>query len=162
MCYTECPTHYRTRHFFNNFTTSEDIGTKFEVDLPHCVRNVTTFLIQRTYSCFNTFIGVRIIKEMPGSVASETPVLGEEHRLKVLDSRLLRKIREVTCLWVELRNEERRDYTYTILAAKYYMLNQIKKAVVVGARGTCGRKDTCVRRYGGSKEKKTPLGGPSY
>ena len=39
---TVCPTRYRTRHFFNNFTTNEDIATKFEVDLPHCVRNVTT------------------------------------------------------------------------------------------------------------------------
>jgi len=40
--YTVCPTRYRTRHFFNNFTTNEDIATKFEADLPHCVRNVTT------------------------------------------------------------------------------------------------------------------------
>ena len=39
---TVCPTRYRTRHFFNNFTTNEDIATKFEADLPHCVRNVTT------------------------------------------------------------------------------------------------------------------------
>ena len=39
--YTLCPTRYRTRHFFNNFTTN-DIATKFEMDLPHCVRNVTT------------------------------------------------------------------------------------------------------------------------
>jgi hypothetical protein len=37
--YTVCPTRYRTRHFFNNFTTNEDIATKFEADLPHCVRN---------------------------------------------------------------------------------------------------------------------------
>jgi len=37
-----CPTHYRTWHFFNNFTTNEDIATKFEADLPHCVRNVTS------------------------------------------------------------------------------------------------------------------------
>ena len=37
-----CPTSYRTRHFFNNFTTNEDNATKFEADLPHCVRNVTT------------------------------------------------------------------------------------------------------------------------
>jgi hypothetical protein len=36
----ECPTRYRTRHFFNNFTTKENIATKFEEDLPHCVRNV--------------------------------------------------------------------------------------------------------------------------
>ena len=40
--YTECLTRYRTRHFFNNFTTNEDIATKFEADLPHCIRNVTT------------------------------------------------------------------------------------------------------------------------
>jgi CO dehydrogenase nickel-insertion accessory protein CooC1 len=39
---TECPTSYRTRHFFDNFTANEDIATKFEADLPHCVRNVTT------------------------------------------------------------------------------------------------------------------------
>jgi len=29
----ECPTRYQTRHFFNNFTTNEDIATKFEADL---------------------------------------------------------------------------------------------------------------------------------
>jgi len=39
--YAVCPTRYRARHFFNNFTTNEDIATKFEADLPHCVRNVT-------------------------------------------------------------------------------------------------------------------------
>jgi hypothetical protein len=31
--YTGCPTRYRTRHFFNNFTTNEDIATKFEAEL---------------------------------------------------------------------------------------------------------------------------------
>jgi len=45
----QCPTHYQTWHFFNNFTTNEDIATKFEADLPHCVRNYP----QRTYSCSN-------------------------------------------------------------------------------------------------------------
>jgi len=30
-----CPTRYRTRHFFNNFTTNEDIATKFEADDRH-------------------------------------------------------------------------------------------------------------------------------
>ena len=40
--HTVSPTRYRTRHFFNNFTTNGDIATKFEADLPHCVRNVTT------------------------------------------------------------------------------------------------------------------------
>ena len=33
--YTGCPTRYRTRHFFNNFTSSEDIATKFEADYRH-------------------------------------------------------------------------------------------------------------------------------
>jgi hypothetical protein len=40
--YTEGPTSYRTQYFFDNFTTNEDIAMKFEADLPHCVRNVTT------------------------------------------------------------------------------------------------------------------------
>ena len=39
---TVCPTRYGTQHIFNNFTTNDDIATKFEADLPHCVRNVTT------------------------------------------------------------------------------------------------------------------------
>ena len=34
---TGCPIRYRTRPFFN-----ENIVTKFEADLPHCMRNVTT------------------------------------------------------------------------------------------------------------------------
>ena len=61
---TGWPTRYRTRHFFNNFTANEDIATKFEVDLLHCVRNVTThnmcwkwppFASRQdwTYSCSN-------------------------------------------------------------------------------------------------------------
>jgi len=33
--YTGCLTRYRTRHFFNNFTTNEDIATKFEADYRH-------------------------------------------------------------------------------------------------------------------------------
>jgi hypothetical protein len=69
---TGCPTRYRNRHFFNNFTTNEDIAAKFE-------RTYLTFLfISHTkkvllfkFRC-NIFIGVRIIKEMPGSVASGT------------------------------------------------------------------------------------------
>jgi len=70
--YTGCPTRYRTRHSFNNFTTNEDIATKFEADLPHCVRNVTTSKhVLFKFRC-NILIGIRIIKEMPGSVASGT------------------------------------------------------------------------------------------
>jgi len=37
--YTECPTRYRTRYFFNNFNTNEDIATKFEQEYIRCVRN---------------------------------------------------------------------------------------------------------------------------
>jgi len=32
---TGCPTRYRTRHFFNNSTTNEDIATKLEADYRH-------------------------------------------------------------------------------------------------------------------------------
>ena len=70
---TDCPTRYRTRHFFNNFTTNEDIATKFKADLPHCVRNVKEKNVLLFKFRCNIFIGVRIIKEMPGSVASGTP-----------------------------------------------------------------------------------------
>jgi len=36
---TGCPTRYRTRHFFNNSNTNEDIVTKFEQEYVRCVRN---------------------------------------------------------------------------------------------------------------------------
>ena len=56
--YTECPTRYRIRHFFNNFTTNEDIAMKFEADLPQCVRNVTTTNVILFKFCCNIFISV--------------------------------------------------------------------------------------------------------
>jgi hypothetical protein len=68
--YTGCPTRYRTRHFFNNFTTNNDNATRFEADLPHCVRNVTEKNVLLFKFLCNIFIRVRIIKEMPGSLAS--------------------------------------------------------------------------------------------
>ena len=61
------------RHFFNNFTPNEDIATKFEADLPHCVRNVKEKNVLLFKFRCNIFIGVRIIKEMSGPVASGTP-----------------------------------------------------------------------------------------
>ena len=36
---TGCPTCYRTRRFFNNSNTNEDIATKFEQEYVRCVRN---------------------------------------------------------------------------------------------------------------------------
>ena len=59
--YTECPTRYRTPHFFNNITTNEDIATKFEADLPRCARNVTSYHLLFKFRC-SIFIGLRIIK----------------------------------------------------------------------------------------------------
>jgi hypothetical protein len=74
--YTGCPTRYRNRHFFkNSFTTNEDIAAKFEADLPHCVRNVKEKNALFFKFNNNIFICVRIIKEMPGSVASGTPYI---------------------------------------------------------------------------------------
>jgi len=70
---TGSPTRYWTRHFFNNVTTNEDIATKFEADLPHCVRNMKEKNILLFKFHCNIFIGVIIIKEMPGSVVSGTP-----------------------------------------------------------------------------------------
>jgi len=37
--YTVCPTRYRSRHFFNNSNTDEDIATKFQQEYVRCVRN---------------------------------------------------------------------------------------------------------------------------
>jgi hypothetical protein len=70
---TECPTRYRTRHFFNNSNTNEDIVTKFEQEYVRCVRNEEEYVCSVCLFRCNIFIGVRIIKEMPGSVASGTP-----------------------------------------------------------------------------------------
>ena len=47
----------------NNFTTNEDIATKFAADVPHCVKNVTTTNVLLFKFRCNIFIGVRIIKE---------------------------------------------------------------------------------------------------
>ena len=77
--YTGYLTRYRTRHFFNNFTTNEDIAKNFEADLPQCVRNVKEKNVLLFKFCCNIFIGVRIIKEMPGSVASGTPCIIQQY-----------------------------------------------------------------------------------
>ena len=70
--YIERPTRYRTRHFFNNSNTNEDIATKFEQEYVRCVRNVMECVCSVCLFCCNVFICVRIIKEMPGSVGSGT------------------------------------------------------------------------------------------
>jgi len=70
---TGCPTRYRTRHFFNNSNTNEDIATKqtHTTDIFLFIFHTTNVILFK-FSC-NIFIGFRIIKEMPGSVESGTP-----------------------------------------------------------------------------------------
>jgi len=70
---TGCPTRYRTRHFFNNSNTNEDIATKqtHTIDTFLFISHTTNVLLFKFR--YNIFIGVRIIKEMPGLVASGTP-----------------------------------------------------------------------------------------
>jgi len=67
---------------FINFTTNEDIATKFEADLPHCVRNVKEKNVLLFKFRCNIFIGVRIIKEMPGAVATGTPCITDVSRAR--------------------------------------------------------------------------------
>jgi hypothetical protein len=59
---TECPTRYQTRHFFNNFTTNEEISTKFATHYRHALQtryrhtlqtHSSSLLTQRMYFCSN-------------------------------------------------------------------------------------------------------------
>jgi len=72
--YTGCSTRYRKRHFFNNSNTNEDIATKqtHTTDTFLFIFHTTNVLLFK-FRC-SIFIGVRIIKEIPDSVASGTPV----------------------------------------------------------------------------------------
>jgi len=70
--YKECPTRYRTRHFFNNSNTSEGIATQFEQEYVRCVRNEEKCVFIRFKFRCNILISGKIIKEIPGSVASGT------------------------------------------------------------------------------------------
>ena len=71
--YTECPTRYRTRHFFSNSNTNENIATKFEQEYVRCRHiSYTMRQVRFKFRC-NVRISGRIIKEMPGSGASGTP-----------------------------------------------------------------------------------------
>jgi len=69
---TVCPTRYRTRHFFNNSNTKEDIAKKFEQEYVRCVRNEDECVCSVClFRCSILIIG-KMIKEMPGSVPSGT------------------------------------------------------------------------------------------
>ena len=53
-------------------TPMKIIATKFEQEYVRCVRNKEKYVCSACLFRCNIFIGVRIIKEMPGSVASGT------------------------------------------------------------------------------------------
>jgi hypothetical protein len=76
---TGCPATYQTRHFFNNSNTNEDIATRFEQEYVRCAGNEEECVCSVCVCVFrcNIFIDVRIIKEMPGSVASGTPCINK-------------------------------------------------------------------------------------
>jgi len=76
VIYTVCPTRYRTQHFFNNSNTNEDIATKFEQEYVRCVRYEEECVcsVSFKFRC-NILISGKIIKEIPGSVASGTPCI---------------------------------------------------------------------------------------
>jgi hypothetical protein len=57
---TECPTRYRTRHFFNTFTTNENIATKFEAELSRFVRNAKEKNVLLFKFHCHIFIGFKI------------------------------------------------------------------------------------------------------
>jgi hypothetical protein len=50
---TKCPTRYRTRHFFNNFNTNEDIATKLEQD------SVVVWEMKRNVSAVRLVVATR-------------------------------------------------------------------------------------------------------
>ena len=68
--YTECPTTYQTRQFFNNSKTNEDIATIFEQEYVRCARNEKECVCSKIMS---VCVCSKIIKELPGMVDSGTP-----------------------------------------------------------------------------------------
>ena len=70
LSYTECPTTYQTRQFFNNSKTNEDIATRFEHEYVRCVRNEKECVCSKIMS---VCVCSKIIKELPGLVGSGTP-----------------------------------------------------------------------------------------
>jgi hypothetical protein len=67
---------YRVSHllpnFFNNFTTNEDIATKFEADLNSLCKKCDDIITRAGSGHHLRPDRIRIIKEMPGSIASGT------------------------------------------------------------------------------------------
>jgi hypothetical protein len=70
--YIGCPTTYRNRQFFNNFTTNEDIAQQLGTHYKHIPLHFSPTNVLLFKSRCNIFIGFGIIKELPGLVGSGT------------------------------------------------------------------------------------------
>jgi hypothetical protein len=80
---TGCPTRYRTRHFFTNSNINEDITTKFEQQyVLFFYISYTMTQVRIKFRC-NILISGKIIKEMPGLVASGTPCIIPNYKQKM-------------------------------------------------------------------------------
>ena len=107
-----CPTCYWTWHFFNNFTTNEQLRallthtTKTFLFISH-----TTNVLLFKFHC-NIFIRVRIIKEMPGSVASGTNCISYVS---------LYTLYYICYTWVLANNEHRKTHINTDKSILYNM-----------------------------------------
>jgi hypothetical protein len=76
--------------------------------------------------------------------------LREEHKVRVFENRMLRKMScrtrdEVTGDWRRLHNKE----LYALYSTKYYSGNQIKNIEMGGACGTYGKPKRCIQGFGG-------------
>ena len=77
-------------------------------------------------------------------------ILGEEHRLRVYENRVLRGIfgaeRDgVTGEWRKLHNEE----LNSVLLTQYCVVDKIEKNEMGGACGTYGGRERCAQGFGG-------------
>ena len=82
ISYTVCPSRYRTRHFFNNSNTNEDIAMKFEQEYVRCVRNEKECVCSAP-NCCDTEQRSASQPEMPGLVASGTHGIMFRFRRKI-------------------------------------------------------------------------------
>ena len=81
---TACPTRYRARHFFNKFLPLLRVAIIRRTTDTFLFISHTTNVLLFKFRC-NIFIGVRIIKEMPGSVASGTRGIFKQKYLWIVD-----------------------------------------------------------------------------
>jgi len=108
LVHLQCATRYRTRHFFNNSKTNEDVAKKFEQEYVRCVRNEKEFVCSVCKSKFrcNILISGKIIKEMPDSVASGAPYRTGQ----AADDMVVRCMRIARCI---LKATNTHIYTHT-------------------------------------------------